>query len=161
MIERSAPVQVLYVEDDPSDAKLTLRTLRKEGLANQIHHVTDGEQALDYLFCRGTYAHREVDQLPQLVLLDINLPRIDGIEVLRQVRSDLRMSSLPVVLLTSSRLEIDILAGYELHANSYIVKPVDFQKFAESVTLLGMYWMLHNVSPVRPAATQPGGELVT
>jgi len=161
VIERSAPVQVLYVEDDPSDAKLTLRTLRKEGLANQIHHVTDGEQALDYLFCRGTYAHREVDQLPQLVLLDINLPRIDGIEVLRQVRSDLRMSSLPVVLLTSSRLEIDILAGYELHANSYIVKPVDFQKFAESVTLLGMYWMLHNVSPVRPAATQPGGELVT
>jgi two-component system response regulator len=155
MIETSDPVQILYVEDDPSDAKLTLRTLRKAGLANQIHHVTDGEQALDFLFCRGAYVDREIAQLPQVVFLDIHLPRIDGIEVLRQIRDDRRLSRLPVVLLTSSQLDNDILAGYDLHANSYIVKPVDFKKFAESVTMLGLYWVLQNTPPVRPAAAQP------
>ncbi len=161
MIERGDPIQILYVEDDPSDAKLTLRTLRKEGLADRVHHVTDGEQALDFLFCKGAYVHREISELPQLVLLDINLPRIDGIEVLRRIRQDDRLRSLPVVLLTSSRQDIDILAGYDLHANSYIVKPVDFQKFADTVRVLGMYWMLQNTPPVRPAASPHEAESAT
>jgi two-component system response regulator len=161
MIETSDPVQILYVEDDPSDAKLTLRTLRKAGLANQIHHVTDGEQALDFLFCRGVYVDRGIAQLPQVVFLDIHLPKIDGIEVLRQIRDDRRTSSLPVVLLTSSRLDIDVLAGYDLHANSYIVKPVDFQKFVESVTLLGMYWVLQNTPPARLAEALPDARSAT
>jgi len=156
MIDESMPIQILIVEDERSDIKLALRSLRKAGLANEIHHVRDGEQALDFLFSRGAYADRKTSLPPRVVFLDIKLPKVDGIEVLRQIRGDPRTATLPVVMLTSSQEDSDVLAGYELHANSYIVKPVDFKQFSEAVRMLGMYWVLFNTPPV-PAAEATAG----
>jgi two-component system response regulator len=141
------PVEVLLVEDNPRDAELTMRALSKRHLANHVAHVTDGQAALDFLFREGPYAQRG-DAHPQVVLLDLKLPKVDGIEVLRQIRGDQRLKALPVVVLTSSREESDIVKTYHLGVNSYIVKPVEFENFSEAVSNLGFYWLLLNQPPL-------------
>lgn len=137
---------ILLVEDNADDEALTLRALRKNNILNEVVVARDGVEALDYLFCTGAYAARPPVN-PQLVLLDLKLPRLDGLEVLRQLRAHPRTRLQPVVILTTSNEERDILAGYELGANSYIRKPVDFQQFIEAVRQLGLYWLVLNVPP--------------
>ena len=142
-------VEILLVEDNPEDAEMTMRALRKRNLANQVHWVKDGEEALDYLFCSGPYAGRNPAHPPKLVLLDIKMPKVDGIEVLRRVKgSDLK--SIPVVVMTSSNEERDVLESYRLGVNSYIVKPVQFEAFLETVSSIGLYWVLTNRAPTAP-----------
>jgi two-component system response regulator len=141
-------VEILLVEDNPNDVELTLHAFRKYHLTNRMQVVSDGEEALDFIFCRGQFSSRNILNGPRVVLLDIKLPKVDGLEVLRQVKADERTRKIPVVLLTSSREERDILAGYTNGANSYIVKPVDFEQFTESVRTLGMYWLLLNKPPL-------------
>ena len=138
---------ILLVEDNPKDELPTLRTLKKCNLANDITVVRDGAEALDYLFARADYAGRDADDLPTVVLLDLKLPKIDGLEVLRRLRADERTKLLPVVILTSSDEEKDILAGYELGANSYVRKPVEFSDFGIAVADLGRYWLITNEPP--------------
>lgn len=138
---------ILLVEDNPKDELLTLRALRKCNLANEIVVVHDGAEALDYLFAGGDYTGRRVDELPAVVLLDLKLPKIDGLEVLRRIRADERTRLLPVVVLTSSDEEKDIIAGYELGANSYVRKPVAFSDFSMAVADLGRYWLIINEPP--------------
>ena len=140
-------VQILFVEDNPSHAELTIRALKKRNLANHLLHVRDGEAALEWLFCQGDYAYREISQLPKLVLLDLKLPKVDGLEVLAAIRADERFHKIPVVLLTSSKEQQDIMRGYSLGVNSYIVKPVDFEKFSNAVAEAGHYWLLLNSQP--------------
>lgn len=135
---------ILLVEDNPDDEELTLLALREYKLANDIVVTRDGEEALDYLFGRGDYAGRDTGQQPQLVLLDINLPKLDGTEVLREIRADERTRLVPVVMLTTSREERDLIASYRHGANSYIVKPVDFGQFMEAVKQLELYWLVLN-----------------
>jgi CheY-like chemotaxis protein len=142
-------VEILLVEDNPEDAEMTMRALRKRNLANHVHWVKDGEEALDYLFCSGPYAGRNPAHPPKLVLLDIKMPKVDGIEVLRRVKgSDLK--SIPVVVMTSSNEERDVLESYRLGVNSYIVKPVQFEAFLETVSSIGLYWVLTNRAPTAP-----------
>ncbi len=141
-----AQVDILLVEDNPNDAELTLRALGKHRLANNIVFASDGEEALDVLFARGPYEGKPVAR-PRLILLDLKLPKVDGLEVLRAVRSDSRTSLIPVVVLTSSKEDRDLAECYRLGANSYIVKPVDFDKFVEAVRELGYYWLLLNEQP--------------
>ena len=136
--------EILVVEDNPDDVELTLRAFRKSHVANEVVVVRDGVEALDYLFATGAYAGRDPNALPQVVLLDLNLPRIDGLEVLQRVRAHPRTKLLPVVILTSSTEERDLVSGYSLGANSYVQKPVDFEQFADSVKQLGLYWLLLN-----------------
>lgn len=138
---------ILLVEDSPDDVLLTLRALQKNNILNQVVVVTDGAQALDYLFGTGAYADRDMKIVPQLVLLDLKLPKIEGLEVLRRLREDDRTSLLPVVVLTSSDEELDIVSSYKLGANSYIRKPVDFRQFTEAVQQLGLYWLVLNQGP--------------
>ncbi|HEV2012307.1 MAG TPA: response regulator [Candidatus Dormibacteraeota bacterium] len=140
-------VDILMVEDNPDDEKLTLRALRKYQLTNRIHVVRDGQEALDYVFCTGAYADRDIIDRPHVILLDIKLPLIDGLEVLRRIKEDYRTRTIPVVMLTSSREERDLVESYRLGVNSYIVKPVDFDQFTESARTLGMYWLLMNRPP--------------
>jgi two-component system response regulator len=140
-------VDILMVEDNPDDEKLTLRALRKYQLTNRIHVVRDGQEALDYVFCTGAYADRDISDRPHVILLDIKLPLIDGLEVLRRIKADDRTRTIPVVMLTSSREERDLVESYRLGVNSYIVKPVDFEQFTESARSLGMYWLLLNSPP--------------
>ena len=135
---------ILLVEDNASDEELTLRAFRKSHIANKVVVVRDGAEALDFLFARGAYATRDADDLPQLVLLDLNLPKVSGLDVLRAIRADERTQLLPIVILTSSKEDKDLLEGYTAGANSYIVKPVDFTQFAEAVRQLGMYWLVLN-----------------
>jgi two-component system, response regulator len=135
---------ILLVEDSSSDEELTLRALKKGMIANRVVVTRDGADALDYLFAQGAYTGRNVDEVPQVVLLDLNLPKIGGLEVLRRIRADERTKLLPVVILTSSREDQDLLSGYASGANSYVVKPVDFTQFAEAVRQLGMYWLVLN-----------------
>ena len=144
---KEMPNSVLLVEDNHQDEMLILRTLRKANLANQIDIVRDGQQALDYLFCEGTFANRDPAYSPVVVLLDINLPRVGGLEVLARVRADRRTSLQPVVMLTSSDEEQDRLRSYERGANSFVRKPVDFGEFAETVGRLGVYWTATNLPP--------------
>jgi two-component system response regulator len=141
---------ILLVEDNPDDVHLTLRSLKKNNISNPVVVARDGVEALDYLFCRGTYAGRDPDHLPVVVLLDIKLPKIDGIEVLKQLRANEKTKLLPVVILTSSREERDILNGYKFGANSYVRKPVDFVEFNEAIRHLGLYWLLWNEAPPLP-----------
>jgi two-component system response regulator len=138
---------ILWVEDNPKDEALTLRALRKSNLANTVVVVRDGAEALDYLFAEGTYAGRDPADGPQVVLLDLKLPKVDGLEVLRRLRADDRTRLLPVVILTSSAEQKDLLAGYGSGANSYVRKPVDFNEFAQAVQHLGRYWLLLNQPP--------------
>jgi two-component system response regulator len=135
---------ILLVEDNPDDEALTLRALKKNNILNEVVVTRDGVEALDYLFGKGAYEGRDPDITPQLVLLDLKLPKVDGLEVLRQVRSDERTRLLPVVILTSSNEQKDVINGYGLGANSYILKPVDFSRFIEAVRQLGLYWLILN-----------------
>jgi len=140
-------VDILLVEDNPNDAELAMRALRKHNLANRVMHVADGAEALDYLFARGPFVGRDVGERPRLILLDLKLPKVDGLEVLRAVKSDPRTALTPVVVLTSSKEDRDLVETYKLGVNSYIVKPVDFDKFVEAVRDLGYYWLLLNEQP--------------
>jgi two-component system, response regulator len=140
-------LDILLVEDNPNDAELAIRALKKHNLANDLVHVEDGAAALDYLFARGEFAGREVADRPKLILLDLKLPKVDGLEVLMAVKSDPRTSMTPVVVLTTSREEKDLVESYRLGVNSYIVKPVDFDKFVGAVKDLGCYWLLLNEQP--------------
>ena len=138
---------ILLVEDNPDDVDLTLRALEKNHIANEVTVVRDGLEAVEYLFGTGKFAGRDVSQKPTVVLLDLKLPKIDGLEVLRRLRADERTKLLPVVILTTSREQQDVINGYSLGANSYIVKPVDFEKFVNAVGQLGLYWILLNEPP--------------
>ncbi|MGC9997676.1 MAG: response regulator [Terriglobia bacterium] len=146
-------VQILLVEDDPKDAKLTIHALREENLANNLQVARDGEEALDYLLCQGEFAGRSLDHLPQLVLLDLKLPKVDGLEVLRTLKADPRTKTIPVVVLTSSREEDDLVESYKLGVNAYVQKPVDFDSFRRAVKQLGLFWLVVNEPP--PAMSQP------
>lgn len=140
---------ILLVEDNADDEKLTLRALKKSHVLNDVKVVRDGAEALDFLFCRGEYANRNPKHLPEIILLDINLPKLNGLEALEQIRNHEPTKFLPVIVLTSSDEEIDIITSYRLGANSYIRKPVDFDQFTQSIVSLGLYWMVLNVSPTR------------
>lgn len=139
-------VEILLVEDSAADAEMTLRTLKKRNIANNVEWVKDGVEALEYLFCEGAYAGRGNGR-PRMVLLDLKMPRLDGMQVLQRMKADERTSAIPVVMMTSSREEGDLLRSYELGVNSYIVKPVDFGEFADTVSQVGMYWMIANQVP--------------
>lgn len=140
---------ILLVEDNPDDEALTLRALKKNNILNDVVVARDGVEALDYLFGKGAYADRDMSVMPHLILLDLKLPKMDGLEVLRHLRADDRTKILPVVILTSSKEEQDLINGYSLGANSYVRKPVDFSQFSESVRQLGLYWFVLNESPPR------------
>lgn len=140
---------ILLVEDNPDDVELTLRAFQQHRVHNQVIVARDGIEALDYLFGRGAYANRNTAVMPQLILLDLKLPKIDGLEVLRRIRAHKPTSLLPVVILTTSREEQDLVDGYTLGANSYICKPVDFDQFVDAVRQLGLYWLVLNEIPSR------------
>jgi two-component system response regulator len=140
-------VEILYIEDNPADVELTLVALRRSKLANRIQIARDGAEALDFLFCRGAHAEREF-AVPKMVLLDIKLPKVDGLEVLHAIREDERTKMIPVVVLTSSSEQKDMVESYELHVNSYIQKPVEFDQFQDVVRQLGLYWLVVNQTPL-------------
>ena len=138
---------ILLVEDNPDDVELTIRALKKNKILNDIIVAKDGAEALDYLFCKGAYKDRNPEELPQLILLDLKMPKVDGLEVLRQVRANKRTKLLPVAVLTTSSEDKDRIDSYKLGANSFIRKPVDFEQFTEAVHNLGLYWLVLNVAP--------------
>ncbi len=138
------PIDILIVEDNPHDVELTLRSLKKQNLANNIFVAEDGVNALDFIFCRNEYAGRDISQVPRVILLDLKLPKVNGFEVLSAIKKDERTKFIPVVIVTSSNQDPDIKTAYALGANSYVVKPVDFESFSEAVTRLGLYWLLIN-----------------
>jgi two-component system, response regulator len=140
-------VEILLVEDNPSDAELTIHALEKSKVINKIRHLQDGAAALDFLFCRGPHSDRHFDSPPRLILLDLKLPKVDGLGVLQEIKSDPRTKAIPVILLTSSKEERDVAMGYQLGVNSYIQKPVSFTEFQDVVKQLGMYWLLVNAKP--------------
>ena len=144
----------MLVEDNSDDVELTLHALRKENLANSIHVVRDGEEALEFLFCNGIHAGRSFEQPPRLILLDLKLPKVDGMEVLKRLKTDPRTKAIPVVILTSSREERDLINGYGLGANSYIQKPVDFEQFRNTIKNIGLYWLVINQLPVVKSIAQ-------
>lgn len=141
------PVEILLVEDNPNDADLSLYALKKYNVANQVHHARDGAEALEFLFCTGPYANRKIEDVPKVILLDLKLPKVDGLEVLRRIKADERTRRIPVVVLTSSREDRDVVESYQYGVNSYIVKPIDFEQFTEAVRKLGLYWLLLNEVP--------------
>src|SRR3989442_8983188 len=149
-------IEILLVEDDPLDVEMALLALRNEQIANRIHVARDGEEALDFLFCRKPYENRSFASPPRLVLLDLKLPKVDGLEVLRQLKDDPRTMAIPVVMLTSSKEERDIVAGYKLGVNSYIQKPVDFEQFRNVVKDAGLYWLVVNQVPPAGAFRKAG-----
>lgn len=153
-MENLKETEILLVEDNPNDMELTLRAMSRCNLANKIHVAKDGVEALEYVFAIGAYSERDIKDKPQVILLDLKLPRIDGLEVLRKIKSDERTKVIPVVVLTSSTEERDIIESYELGVNSYIVKPVDFDKFINAVSEIGLYWMLLNRPPVKVQGTE-------
>ncbi|AFZ26730.1 response regulator with CheY-like receiver domain and winged-helix DNA-binding domain [Cylindrospermum stagnale PCC 7417] len=138
------PISIVLVEDNPADAELAMRALRRSRIGNQIQWLQDGAEALDFLFCRGDYAHRTMTNQPKVILLDLKLPKVNGLEVLRQLKSDPRTQTIPVVVLTSSAEDRDVIESYQLGVNSYIVKPVDCEQFNHAVQQLGFYWVLFN-----------------
>jgi CheY-like chemotaxis protein len=148
-------VDILLVEDSQDDIDLALHTLRRENLANHIFVVRDGEEALDFLFCSGPYADRNPEHMPRLILLDLKLPKVDGMEVLQRLRTDPRTKVLPVVIMTSSKEEKDIANSYNLGVNSFIQKPVDFDQFRQTVKAIGLYWLLINQRPQNHSAKKP------
>jgi len=145
------PIEILLVEDNPSDAELTIHALQKSKMISTIRHLQDGAEALDFLLCRGAFSQRQFDSPPRLVLLDLKLPKVDGLGVLEQIKSDPRTKAIPVILLTSSKEERDMVQGYKLGVNSYIQKPVNFGEFQDVVRQLGMYWLLVNSKPPNAA----------
>jgi two-component system response regulator len=140
-------LEVLLVEDNETDAELTIRALKRKNLANNLVWVKDGEEALEFIFATGRYSDREIQDLPKLVLLDLRMPKVDGMEVLRRIKADERTNKIPIVVLTSSKEDEDIVESYNLGVNSYVSKPVEFDEFTEAVSTLGLYWMLLNKSP--------------
>ena len=140
-------VELLLVEDNPQDLELALRALRKAHLSNSIHVARDGAEALEFLFCEGLHVGRTITDRPKVILLDLKLPKIDGLEVLKRIKADARTKTIPVVVLTSSKEQSDVVDSYQLGVNSYIVKPVNFERFAEAVRDLGLYWLLMNQPP--------------
>jgi two-component system response regulator len=150
----STEVDILLVDDSQDDVDLTLHSLRTENLANRVFVAHDGEEALDFLFCNGTHAERSFDRPPKLVLLDLKMPKVDGMQVLKQIKGDARTRTIPVVLMTSSREERDLVSGYDLGANSYLQKPVDFDEFRKMVKVLGLYWLVINRPPVANGTLQ-------
>lgn len=140
---------ILLVEDNPDDEALTLRALKKHNIGNKVFVVRDGAEALDFLFCTGAHADRDPNDMPQVTLLDLKLPKVDGLEVLRRLRADQRTHLLPIVILTSSNEEQDMIQGYKNGANSYVRKPVDFTQFLDAVRELGLYWLVLNQTPPR------------
>jgi CheY-like chemotaxis protein len=150
MADFTREAEILLVEDNPDDVELTQHALRAGKLCNSIHVARDGEEALDFLFCRGSYVDRSFDHPVQLVLLDLKLPKVDGIEVLRALKSDTRTRRIPVIILTSSREENDLIRSYDLGANSYAQKPVDFEEFRDAIRHLGLYWLVVNIPPPPP-----------
>ena len=141
------PLDILLVEDNPSDLELTLLALKRHNLANKIEIARDGEEALDFLFCQGAYVDRNILNTPKLILLDLHMPKVDGLDVIKMIKNDMRTKHIPVVILTSSQEEKDIAECYRLGVNSYIVKPVDFEQFINAVKQLGLYWLLLNQPP--------------
>ncbi|MDD2929785.1 MAG: response regulator [Sideroxydans sp.] len=141
-------VEILLVEDNPTDAELCIRALKKSNLANKLVWVKDGAEALDFIFATGAYTERHVENGPKVILLDLRLPKVDGMEVLRRVKEDERTRTIPVVVLTSSKEDRDVAESYKLGVNSYISKPVEFDEFARTVSELGLYWLLVNHPPV-------------
>jgi two-component system response regulator len=141
------PIDILLVEDNPRDAELTIRALKKRNFANQLFVVEDGAEALDFIFCRGQYVERDMIHPPKVILLDIKLPKLNGMEVLREIKTDERTRRIPVVMVTSSAEDPDIETAYQLGANSYVVKPVGFDAFMEAMSHLGFYWLLINQAP--------------
>jgi len=144
-------VEILLVEDDPNDVRLTLHALQRENLKNRIEVMRDGEEALDFLFRRGTFSSRAHTRPPKLILLDLKLPKVDGMEVLRQLKSNAGTQAIPVVVLTSSKEERDLVESYKLGVNSYIQKPVDFDQFRQTIKAVGLYWLVVNQPPAQKA----------
>jgi CheY-like chemotaxis protein len=156
----SSSVEILLVDDSPEDVELTIRALRRAKIVNEIQVAEDGADALDFLFCRGPHKDRTFSHPPKLVLLDLKLPKVDGLEVLQTMRADERTRTIPVVMLTSSNEQKDLLKGYSLGANAFVQKPVDFQQFGEAIRQIGMFWMLINLAPpargvMAPKSTEP------
>src|SRR5437016_759177 len=147
-------LEILLVEDNLHDAELTIRVLKRRHLANQLIHLKDGAEALDFVFGTGPYAGRDTSQHPKVMLLDLKLPKVDGLEVLRAMKSDPRTRTIPVVIMTSSQEQRDVVDSYHLGVNSYVVKPVDFDHFSKAVSDLGCYWVLLNHSPSPPPVTE-------
>jgi two-component system, response regulator len=145
-------VEILLVEDNPNDVTLTLRAFKRYNVSNAIHVVHDGAEALEFIFGTGAYAGRGVEPTPRVILLDLKLPKVDGLEVLQRIKADPRTRVIPVVVLTSSREQRDIVESYQLGVNSYIVKPVDFEQFTEAMRQLGLYWVLLNQPPILPSS---------
>ena len=143
----SQDIQILLVEDNKADAMLTIRALKKHNLANQLVHLVDGVQALDFIFAKGEFEGRDMNYIPKVIFLDIKMPKVGGLEVLQAIKSDVRTKMIPVVMMTSSQEETDIVASYNLGANSYVVKPVGFDNFSKTVTDLGFFWKVINVTP--------------
>lgn len=140
-------VEVLLVEDNSGDAEMTIRALKKNNLANKLLHVKDGAEALDFIFAQGIYDDRQVEDTPKIILLDLKMPKINGIEVLEKIKSDARTKNIPVVMLTSSKEDPDIQQCYNLGVNGYVVKPVEFDEFSKAISQLGLYWMIVNQPP--------------
>ena len=140
-------VDILLVEDNPHDAELTIRAIKKRNMANPLHLVEDGAQALDFIFCRGVYGDRDISKPPKVILLDLKLPKVSGLEVLKILKSEERTKAIPVVVVTSSQEDPDVKAAYALGANSYVVKPVEFDAFVDAMSNLGLYWLLVNQPP--------------
>jgi len=151
-------VDILLVDDSQDDVDLTLHALRAENLANHVFVARDGEEALEFLFCSGPHAQRSFDHPPKLVLLDLKLPKVDGMQVLKQVKGDARTKNIPIVMMTSSREERDLVSSYDLGVNSYIQKPVDFDEFRKIVKLLGLYWLVTNQPPVTNGHSNLAGQ---
>jgi len=137
-------IEILLVEDNPRDVEMTLRALKKHNMANKVHVVTDGAEAMDFIFARGAYAQTDKNQVPKVVFLDLKLPKVGGLEVLRAIKGDERTRSIPVVVLTSSQEEKDMVESYLLGVNSYVVKPLDFDNFVEAIGQIGLYWLVIN-----------------
>ncbi len=141
-------IEVLLIEDNPEDAELIMRSLRKNNLGNKIIHLQDGEEALDFIFAKGKYSDRRIEEKPKVILLDLKMPKVGGFEVLREIKADERTKNIPIVIMTSSKEERDIIEGYKMGINSYVVKPLDFEGFSKAISNLGIYWLLIN-QPVR------------
>ncbi len=141
-------IEILFAEDSTDDAMLTVRALKKSGLTNKIQHVKDGAEALEFIYCKGAYTSRNIKQHPKLILLDLKMPKLSGMEVLEKIKSDPHLRSIPIVILTSSKEDPDISKCYALGANSYIVKPVESENFFQALKELGFYWLIHNQPPL-------------